>query len=141
MRYRLLPFLLACGPSTPATGPAERPTSQAESRALPALGDASVVDQDALVRGTTMTELTARYGEPTRTHTFEPYDGMSEFRIEIGNTYRPGSDRAKGVTITEHTYEESQTGGSKTFFTIWYHRPEGEWVGLQAVSYSDGVDF
>jgi hypothetical protein len=95
----------------------------------------SIQDNDSLVLGKSLAEITARYGEPTRTYSFKMGDGIPEFRIELFNTYPPG-DEHKDVQILEHTY---QLDGYK--FTVWYHEQDKGWRGLEAVSYSDGVDF
>lgn len=107
---------------------------------IPALGDHNTIDQDKLVRGEHMNDVKAKYGEPASTYTFNLDDGVPEFRVELLNDYPPGSDKSKGVEIMEHTYKASEDGATR-FLTIWYHEVDGQWIALQAISYSDNVEF
>ncbi|MFT7579720.1 MAG: hypothetical protein ACI9MR_001386 [Myxococcota bacterium] len=116
--------------AAPARTPAP-PTVEAPPRPE---GEKSTQDYDSLVRGKTLADLEKRYGKPARTYAFKMGDGIPEFRIELLNTYAPGTN--KDVEILEHTY---QLEGYR--FTIWYHEKAKGWLALEAVSYVDGVQF
>lgn len=125
---------------TPSTSDDASDNKNKEYAPIPELGGRSTIDQDGLVRGESMNDLKAKYGEPASTYAFNVDDGVPEFRVELLNDYPPGADKSKGVEIMEHTYKASE-GDSVRLFTIWYHEVDGQWIALQAISYSDNVEF
>ena len=99
-------------------------------------GGKDVEDFDSLVRGVSQDELLGRFGPASETSQFMATEGVGEMRVELLNDY-PVSDPASSKTeIIEKTWNrEGYT------FVLWLHRKEGAWVGLQALSYFDGVEF
>lgn len=93
-------------------------------------------DHDSLVRDVPQNVVHSRYGAPDATTRFMASQGAGEMRVEILNDY-PASDPKSATTeILEETWR-----GDGFTFVVFSHKKAGEWVGLQALSYNDGVEF
>lgn len=118
--------------------PESQPPSakELEPPPTPKAGDHGVTDYDGLVRGKPRADFLEKWGKPTREMQFKMGDGIPEFRIELYNDFRPEDPKTADVQIQEDTWEVDDY-----LFTLWSHQKDGEWIALQAVSYSQGVDF
>ena len=96
----------------------------------------SSVDRVDSLLGSIKDHVEEKLGKPNQTYEFSVEDGVDEFRIELLNTYPPGSARAKGVLIREWQWKYS------TFsVAVWFHLVDGRWVVLDTCRWKKGVLF
>ena len=123
----------------PPAGPAsEGDTStggQAPSAKKPPGPPADSVDELPELEGRSPDEVVARLGPFDSSKDFEMGDCCHEFEIELYNTYPPGKGH-DGVEIRRLDWEFE---GYRV--SVWFHRPDGDWVALDTCRYADGVDF
>ncbi len=99
-------------------------------------GSTGVRDCDSLVRDVPQAELITRYGSPDSTSEFMATEGAGEMRVELLNDYPPSNPASAKTKILEQTWD-----GDEFHFVVWLHKKNNQWVGLQAISYQEGVEF
>jgi hypothetical protein len=137
---------LACGanPSNPEVddapknGAPDATDAQADdtTEPIPDPGERGMKDLDRLVRDVPQEELHARYGPPHETSSFMATEGPGEMQVEILNDYPPSDPASSQTKIIENTWR-----GEDYTFVAWLHLKNDEWVGLQAIAFSDDVEF
>lgn len=93
------------------------------------------------LHGLTESELLAELGEPDSEaeHILRSGETLSEFYIEVHNTYRPEDPSTEGVVIRHLEWDCGWYSKA-----VFMHRPDsisGEWIVLESVQWSDDVEF
>jgi hypothetical protein len=129
----------ALAPRSNATAPVEH--SRDEQKTIPPVvnqpWEGRSVDKIRALHGLAVERVAAELDEPNQIYEFSIEDGVdSEFRVELLNTYPPGSPRSKGVRIREWQWKYRD-------FTVavWFHSVEGRWVVLDTCRWKKGVKF
>ncbi|MDQ6434708.1 hypothetical protein RB623_11695 [Mesorhizobium sp. LHD-90] len=78
----------------------------------------------------------AANGKPAKETTFRIGEIDSEFRVELYNFYPNDEGRNSDVEIREATWPR----GDKNL-TIWFHKVEGQWVKLHAMTWDKDAEF
>lgn len=123
-------------PKATLTPDAQSPNVETAKHALPKPEGTMSRDCDSIVRGISDSELQARYGKPDKVYEFMATEGPGEMRVEILNDYPPSDPASATTKIIEHSYT-----GDGYYFVLWLHEKNGQWEGLQAISYDEGVEF
>lgn len=117
-------------PAAPATKPIENP---------PGLTNGDDVQRyDDLVVGKPRQHWIDTYGPSDSASTFFVKDGVHEYQVELRNVFRDDDPEFDKVEIHEDTWDEDGFT-----FVLWSFRKAAEqpWEAVQAMSYSDDVEF
>lgn len=93
------------------------------------------VDELPELEGKSPDEVVGRLGPFDATKNFVMADCCHEFEIELYNTYPPGEGHDE-VAIRRLDWAFDGYAVS-----VWFHKPEGEWVALDTCRYGDNVEF
>lgn len=115
--------------------PAEAPAGRGVLRAEPGPPEGGV-DELPRLHGRAEADLVTELGEPDHRREFTMADCCTEFTVELLNTYPAERPENADVPIRELTWDYDGY-----HLTVWLHRPEGRWIALDTIRYSDGVDF
>ena len=94
------------------------------------------MEKVAKLHGLTDAAVEKRIGAPAHEYIFTMDEPLGEFQIELYNTYPPDFPNNPNVEIRECTWEYPRHR-----LTIWFHKPEGEWVVLDTCRYRNGIVF
>lgn len=92
------------------------------------------------LHGATESEVLSALGEPDYTQDITLHAGetLSEFFIEVHNTYPPDDPSTEGRVIRHLQWERD--GYSEAVF-LHQPSPDGVWIVLESVKWSEGVEF
>jgi hypothetical protein len=89
------------------------------------------------LHGRSMGAVVAVLGEPARQSEFSMGPGrLTEFQIELYNTYPPNHPKTAGVRIKELHWD-----WPRYHVAVWMHLVNGEWIVLDTCRWQEGVVF
>ena len=94
------------------------------------------VEKIPSLHGQTYASLMKQLGNPSFEYSFTMDKRLSEFQIELHNTYPPESPNNPTVEIRECTWEYSRHR-----LTVWFHKMNGKWLALNTSRYKNDVVF
>ena len=94
------------------------------------------VERVEALHGQTDVSIITQLGNPSYEYVFTMADPLSEFQIELYNIYPPDSPGNAQIEIRECTWRYSRYR-----LTVWFHKPNGEWIALDTCRYRNGILF
>ena len=86
--------------------------------------------------GQTDSQIAKLLGEPERKETFRLSDRPDEFHITLQNHYPLSRAANRDVQMQEWTWTKGQCR-----LTVWLHKKNAVWVGLENIRYSTDAEF
>ena len=94
------------------------------------------VEKASTLHGDSLAQVFDRLGNPAHESWFKMDEVIGEFRVELFNTYPPNSPDNSEVEIRESTWNYSRHR-----LTVWFHRPNGDWVAFDTCRYRNDIQF
>lgn len=81
-------------------------------------------------------EVTNKLGQPDTSETFRMEDDLSEFRIELLNTYPLDKVENRKVVIREETWNDGDYRS-----TLWFSQAGNDWKVISGLRWHKDTDF
>lgn len=88
------------------------------------------------LEGETFEEAVAKLGQPQQDVMFDLSEGVTEFRIELLNTFGEEFKQGKSVMIREVTWVDNDH-----FITLWFHQAEATWSAVSVSRWHKDTEF